>query len=118
MSKCAFIGCEKQSEKRGWCGTHYQRWRVHGDVNIVKKAANGNGYIQNGYFGKQINGVRKFDHVRIAEKVLGRELPIGCVVHHANGNKLDNSNENLVICPSRAYHNLIHARLDEQLFKK
>lgn len=90
---------------------HYRRWRVHGDTSITKKAGNGEGYQQNGYSGKQIGGVRTFDHVRIAEKALGKALPVGAVVHHVNEIKTDNRNENLVICPDRAYHNLIHARM-------
>jgi hypothetical protein len=51
-------------------------------------------------------------HVLIAEKALKKELPVGAVVHHANGDFTDNSNENLVICPSQSYHLLIHQRLD------
>lgn len=76
-----------------------------------KKAPNGAGYIQGGYLGHQIDGVRIFDHVRIAEKALGKPLPPGAVVHHVNEVKTDNTPTNLVICPNRAYHNLIHARM-------
>lgn len=112
MKKCTIDGCDKKAEKRTWCAMHYRRWRVHGDTNITKKRANGDGYMHLGYLGHQINGVRKFDHVRIAEKALGKPLPEGAVVHHVNEIKTDNRNENLVICPDRAYHNLIHARTD------
>ena len=27
---CAVEGCERPVRKRGWCGTHYQRWRRSG----------------------------------------------------------------------------------------
>lgn len=54
------------------------------------------------------------EHVVIAEQVLGRRLPAGAIVHHANQNKKDNQHSNLVICPNRAYHNLLHARLRAQ----
>lgn len=77
-----------------------------------QKRPNGGGYIALGYIGHQIDGVRKFDHVRIAEKALGHPLPAGAVVHHANENKLDNINSNLVICPDRKYHNFLHMRID------
>lgn len=28
---CSIAGCLRPVAKRGWCGTHYQRWRRHGD---------------------------------------------------------------------------------------
>jgi HNH endonuclease len=34
MSKrtCSVKGCPKPVKGRGWCNTHYSRWRLHGDV--------------------------------------------------------------------------------------
>ncbi len=32
-STCPISNCGRRVEKRGWCNTHYQRWRTHGDVN-------------------------------------------------------------------------------------
>lgn len=29
---CAIHGCERQARSRGWCGTHYERWRKHGST--------------------------------------------------------------------------------------
>lgn len=54
---------------------------------------------------------RVLTHVLIAEKALGKSLPPGSEVHHADGNKKNNSPSNLVVCPDRAYHKLLHARL-------
>lgn len=28
---CTIDGCERPLRARGWCATHHQRWRVHGD---------------------------------------------------------------------------------------
>lgn len=28
---CSIPGCDKPSAGRGWCGTHWRRWKVHGD---------------------------------------------------------------------------------------
>ena len=59
---------------------------------------------------KDANGKAKGAHVVVAENVLGKPLPSGAIVHHVDGNMRNNSNDNLVICPDRAYHNMLHAR--------
>jgi hypothetical protein len=44
----------------------------------------------------------------IAEKKLGRSLYPDEVVHHINGNKLDNSPTNLFVCSNQGEHERIH----------
>jgi len=51
------------------------------------------------------------EHILVAEKALGKQLPKGAVVHHANEVKTDNTPSNLVICPNSPYHELLHQRL-------
>lgn len=51
-----------------------------------------------------------YEHVLVAERALGRLLPTGAQVHHANGDPSDNRPENLVICQDAAHHQLIHRR--------
>jgi len=51
------------------------------------------------------------EHILVAEKSLGRYLPDGSEVHHWNRIRSDNRPENLLICPSAAYHQLIHKRM-------
>jgi hypothetical protein len=42
MIVCSIPDCGKPiCNKRGWCGTHYERWRQHGDPSIVLKPGNG-----------------------------------------------------------------------------
>lgn len=48
-------------------------------------------------------------HVIRAEKALGKSLPKGVVVHHADGTKDDNAP--LVICQDTAYHKLLHLNM-------
>ena len=49
-------------------------------------------------------------HTIIAERILGRTLPNRVEVHHLDGNGKNNHTSNLVICPDRAYHQLLHVR--------
>lgn len=39
MAKCSMDGCEKEVVSRGFCGTHYMRWRKHGDAAKVSRVA-------------------------------------------------------------------------------
>ena len=50
-------------------------------------------------------------HTVVAEKALGKQLPKGAIVHHANEIRHDNSPANLVLCPNQAYHKLLHQRM-------
>lgn len=54
---CSAIGCNRKAKARGWCETHYTRWRKYGDPNVVKQ-------------------VQGFDIVRLMEKV--EIQPGGC----------------------------------------
>lgn len=49
-------------------------------------------------------------HRRVVEQTYG-PLPRGAVVHHADGNPANNAPGNLVLCPSGAYHKLLHMRM-------
>lgn len=49
-----------------------------------------------------------FEHVLVAEKLLGRALLADEVVHHIDGNKQNNDIENIMVFPNQSAHMLHH----------
>lgn len=109
---CTVPGCGKLHDAKGYCHEHYKRWRLHGDPLTVKRGPSGGGWMQRGYRIQTVQGSKKPAHVIVAERALGHPLPPGAIVHHADENRANNAPGNLVICPSIAYHKLLHVRMD------
>lgn len=65
----------------------------------------------------KLNGKNISLHRKVATLALGHDLPPGAIVHHLDGNRHNNSNTNLVICPNEEYHDLLHKRT-EALFRR
>lgn len=83
---------------------HHPKWQggfkitEHGYKMVLCKdhpRANSSGYV--------------FEHILIAEKALGKRLPLKAKIHHHGRNKSKNSG-NLIICEDQAYHHLIEQR--------
>jgi hypothetical protein len=58
-----------------------------------------------------------WEHIRVAEHKLGRPLGKSEQVHHINGDKTDNREENLLILRSNRDHQCIHSKIPYEIFK-
>lgn len=109
---CSVDGCERPSCGLGFCSMHYSRFKSNGDPLKVQTRPQGTGNIQDGYLRYTNTGNRRMAHREIVENILGFKLPKEAIVHHVDGNRMNNEPTNLVVCPSSAYHTLIHRRQD------
>lgn len=110
MKGCSICGKVEQL-RRGWCVKHYRRFKTHGDPTKLLNRPQGSGTPHiDGYWMFEIDGRPVLRHVLVAERALGKRLPKGAQVHHVDFDRSNDSNNNLVICPNAAYHQLLHIR--------
>lgn len=109
---CTVAGCGQPHDAKGLCRAHYRRAKRNNGNPTAPRQMNskGSGWVQRGYRIITINGARRPEHVVVAERTYGA-LPPGAIVHHADGNGLNNHPGNLVIVGSQAYHKLLHVRM-------
>lgn len=107
--------CGRLAIRLGLCNIHYQRMRRTGKFEASQaKAGTGRTINSKGYVTIWRDGKAYQEHVYLAEKALGKKLPVGAQVHHMNENKADNFTPfNLIICPDQAYHILLHKRMKD-----
>ena len=74
-------------------------------------------FIIGGYYQKYINKKKVWVHRYNAEKKIGRKLLSTELVHHIDGNKLNNDYDNLYVCESKKKHGLVHATLEKVAFE-
>ena len=105
-SACAIENCQKPGLRRGWCTTHYQRWRAHGDPltvqrrpsvaerfeSRIRREANGcwtwTGTVTaSGYGTLTVGNVARGAH-RYAYETLVREIPDGLHLDHLCRNRV------------------------------
>lgn len=80
---------------------------------------NSSGYLEE-YVGRHNNkrgGGYYLQHRKIIEEFLKRKLLPNELVHHINGDKIDNRIENLHVCSSISEHKLLHNQLEKLSFE-
>lgn len=91
------------------------------DLNSLK-SFDVNGYV--GYYIPDYHLANKagivYEHMIMAEKILGRKLNVEEVVHHKDENRSNNSPENLMVFKTKAdhaaYHQGCNIKLDEDVY--
>lgn len=116
--KCVNIGTQKGIKKPQCSGKNSGRWGggeyISSDGYKMVKAE--------GEFHPSGRQKYKREHVLIYEKYLGRRLETtrgynGEQIHHIDGDKLNNSIDNLFLCANLTEHQLVHAQLEEIAYK-
>lgn len=111
---CVTIGTQKGIKRPQFSGENSGRWGggeyISSDGYRMVKAE--------GEFHASGRQKYKREHVVIYEKFLGRELKTtkgyhGEQIHHIDGNKLNNSLDNLTLCKDVTEHRNLHCQLEE-----
>lgn len=95
-AECSIKICDRPAAKRGWCQTHYARWRLEGDLRPEDPIRGAHDEtILDGYRFIRHEGYLRREHHVVMEGIIGRKLLPGENVHHKNGVRDDNRPENL-----------------------
>lgn len=108
---CKIDGCNKEAKAQYLCENHYIRMLKYGSPTApFRRRKNGDGSLRpDGYKIITESGNRIMEHRSLMEKALGRKLTNVEVIHHKDGNRLNNSIENLEVL-TNAVHVTMHLK--------
>ncbi len=91
-------------QRRAWA-TKRQR------MPIGSKWIDAGGYVRM----KVVEGAGRWalEHVLVIEKRIGRKLALGEIVHHIDGDRQNNADENLYLCRDHQHHMAVERQLKE-----
>jgi hypothetical protein len=103
---CTLEGCERGARSAGYCRSHDRRRRLYGDPEAGRppRTRSGGGTLSHGYWKVAVprhelwltRGVKyELEHRLVMARLLGRPLEREEVVHHLDGDRLNNAPDNL-----------------------
>jgi uncharacterized protein YbaA (DUF1428 family) len=107
VNTCNYENCEGSAKAKGFCEKHYNRQRLYGRLENIRRQKGTFTISSHGYKKITKNGEQVYSHIVRAEEALGKSLPKGAVVSFV-GSKNDNTKkQTIVICEDKAYsHNI------------
>lgn len=103
--ECSVDDCNRPARRYKMCSMHSQRYGRYGRIHAVYREK-GTGTVSTGYKKYFINGRKASEHRLVWEKHNG-PIPEGYVIHHKDGNGLNNSIDNLEMM-TRSEHARYH----------
>jgi len=109
MSKqCIVPECNNKVKALGLCNKHWIRQWRYGSTSIVKGTGSKKSlisipWVHRGYRYYWLNGKSIPEHRLLMEKKLGRKLHVDEVVHHIDGDTLNNNIDNLELIQRDAH---------------